>query len=61
MELSAVRLPSTPVELITSTKILTATPSYLYGDLTDSTNLIRIIQQVQPDDLQSAPSHVAMF
>ena len=23
-----------------------------YGDLTDSTNLIRIIQQVQPDDLQ---------
>jgi GDPmannose 4,6-dehydratase len=33
-----------------------------YGDLTDSTNLIRIIQQVQPDEIYSlaAMSHVAV-
>ncbi|QOT78614.1 GDP-mannose 4,6-dehydratase [Cupriavidus basilensis] len=33
-----------------------------YGDLTDSTNLIRIIQQVQPDELYNlgAQSHVAV-
>src|SRR4030065_1575622 len=33
-----------------------------YGDLTDSTNLIRIIQQVQPDELYNlaAMSHVAV-
>jgi GDPmannose 4,6-dehydratase len=33
-----------------------------YGDLTDSTNLIRIIQQVQPDEIDNlgAQSHVAV-
>ena len=33
-----------------------------YGDLTDSTNLIRIIQQVQPDEIYNlgAQSHVAV-
>jgi len=33
-----------------------------YGDLTDSTNLIRIIQEVQPDELYNlaAQSHVAV-
>ena len=33
-----------------------------YGDLTDSTNLIRIIQQVQPDEIYKlgAQSHVAV-
>ena len=33
-----------------------------YGDLTDSTNLIRIIQQVQPDEIynRGAQSHVAV-
>ena len=34
-----------------------------YGDLTDSTNLIRIIQQVQPDEIYNlgAQSHVVSF
>ena len=33
-----------------------------YGDLTDSTNLIRILQQVQPDEIYNlgAQSHVAV-
>ena len=33
-----------------------------YGDLTDSTNLIRIIQQVRPDEIYNlgAQSHVAV-
>ena len=33
-----------------------------YGDLTDSTNLIRIIQQVQPNEIYNhgAQSHVAV-
>ena len=33
-----------------------------YGDLTDSTNLIRIIQQVQPDEIYNlgVQSHVAV-
>ena len=33
-----------------------------YGDLTDSTNLIRIIQQVQPDEMYNlgAQSHVGV-
>ena len=33
-----------------------------FGDLTDSTNLIRIIQQVQPDEIYNlaAQSHVAV-
>ena len=39
-------------------------PSFFlhYGDLTDSTNLIRIIQQIQPDELYNlgAQSHVAV-
>ena len=39
-------------------------PRYIlhYGDLTDSTNLIRIVQQVQPDEIYNlaAQSHVAV-
>ena len=33
-----------------------------YGDLTDSTNIIRIIQEVQPDEIYNlaAQSHVAV-
>ncbi len=33
-----------------------------YGDLTDSTNLIRIIQETQPDEIYNlgAQSHVAV-
>jgi len=33
-----------------------------YGDLTDSTNIIRIVQQVQPDEIYNlaAQSHVAV-
>ena len=33
-----------------------------YGDLTDSTNLIRIIQDIQPDEIYNlgAQSHVAV-
>ena len=33
-----------------------------YGDLTDSTNLIRIIQQIQPDEIYNlgAQSHVSV-
>src|SRR5512141_3023335 len=33
-----------------------------YGDLTDSTNLIRIVQQIQPDEIYNlgAQSHVAV-
>lgn len=33
-----------------------------YGDLTDSTNLIRVIQEVQPDEIcnLAAQSHVAV-
>ena len=33
-----------------------------YGDLTDSTNLIRVVQEVQPDELYDlgAQSHVAV-
>ena len=33
-----------------------------YGDLTDSTNLIRILQEVQPDEIYNlgAQSHVAV-
>jgi GDPmannose 4,6-dehydratase len=33
-----------------------------YGDLTDSTNLIRIVQQTQPDEIYNlgAQSHVAV-
>lgn len=41
-----------------------ATPRLIlhYGDLTDSTNLIRIIQEVQPDEIYNlgAQSHVAV-
>src|SRR3979411_994305 len=37
-------------------------PVLHYGDLTDATNLIRIIQQVQPDEIYNlaAQSHVAV-
>lgn len=39
-------------------------PNFLlhYGDLTDSTNIIRIVQQVQPDEIYNlaAQSHVAV-
>mgnify|MGYP005850397359 CR=1 FL=1 len=33
-----------------------------YGDLTDSTNLIRVVQEVQPDEIYNlgAQSHVAV-
>ena len=33
-----------------------------YGDLTDATNLIRIVQQIQPDEIYklAAQSHVAV-
>ena len=33
-----------------------------YGDLTDATNLIRVVQQVQPDEIYNlgAQSHVAV-
>lgn len=46
-----------------STRILTTlTPRFQihYGDMTDSTNLIRIIQAVQPDEIYNlaAQSHV---
>ena len=60
---------STPVGLITSTRTRTRgqqgqPPQFTlhYGDLTDSTNLIRIIQQVQPDEIYNlgAQSHVAV-
>ncbi|KEZ78810.1 GDP-mannose 4,6-dehydratase [Salinisphaera hydrothermalis] len=41
-----------------------ANPRFIlhYGDLTDSTNLIRIVQQVQPDEIYNlgAQSHVAV-
>jgi len=67
---NAARAASTPAGSITSTKTRTrgvsrASPPQLtlhYGDLTDSTNLIRIIQQVQPDEIYNlgAQSHVAV-
>ncbi len=36
--------------------------NYLYGDMTDSTNLIRVIQEIQPDEIYNlaAMSHVAV-
>ena len=36
--------------------------NYMYGDLTDSTNLIRVIQEIQPDEIYNlaAMSHVAV-
>ena len=61
---SAGPVVSTLPESITSIKILTSDPRLTlhYGDLTDSTNLIRIIQQVQPDEIYNlgAQSHVAV-
>ena len=50
---------------IEKNSVLSPHPSALYlhhGDLTDSTNLIRIIQQVQPDEIYNlaAMSHVAV-
>ena len=56
---------STPIGLIIFTRTRTSEDVRLYlhyGDLTDSTNLIRIIQQVQPDEIYNlaAQSHVAV-
>ena len=56
---------STPTASTTSTRTRTSrTRGFIlhYGDLTDSTNLIRIIQQVQPDEIYNlaAQSHVAV-
>ena len=61
---SAALRSSTPTASTTSTRTRTSTTgaSLHYGDLTDSTNLIRIIQQVQPDEIYNlaAQSHVAV-
>ncbi len=62
---SAVRRCSTPTASIISTRTRTSQKASFilhYGDLTDSTNLIRIIQQVQPDEIYNlaAKSHVAV-
>ncbi len=56
---------STPTASITCTRTRMSDDQRLvlhYGDLTDSTNLIRIIQQVQPDEIYNlaAQSHVAV-
>ncbi len=56
---------STPTASIICTRIRTKRNVRLklhYGDLTDSTNLIRIIQEVQPDEIYNlaAQSHVAV-
>ena len=54
----------TPSGLITLSRSACSDPRLVlhYGDLTDSTNLIRIIQQVQPDEIYNlgAQSHVAV-
>ena len=55
---------STPLGLIISIKTPRVRPKLTlhYGDQKDSTNLIRIIQQVQPDEIYNlgAQSHVAV-
>ena len=56
---------STPTASIISTRIRTSRIARFilhYGDLTDSSSLIRIIQQVQPDEIYNlaAQSHVAV-
>jgi GDPmannose 4,6-dehydratase len=56
---------STPTASTTCTRTRTSTTRNFilhYGDLTDSTNLIRIIQQTQPDEIYNlgAMSHVAV-
>ncbi len=56
---------STPIASTISTRTRTSADVRLhlhYGDLTDSTNLIRIVQQVQPDEIYNlaAQSHVAV-
>ena len=56
---------STPSASTTSTRTrTTTTPRFVlhYGDLTDSSNLTRIMQQVQPDEIYNlgAQSHVAV-
>jgi dTDP-D-glucose 4,6-dehydratase len=65
MASSAARRCSTPTASTTCTRIRTKRiASFIlhHGDLTDSTSLIRIIQQVQPDEIYNlaAQSHVAV-
>ena len=59
---SAVRRRSIPAASNISTRTRTTRrPFHLhYGDLTDSTNLIRIVQETQPDEIYNlaAQSHV---
>jgi GDPmannose 4,6-dehydratase len=59
---SAAPRSSTPIASTISTRIRTSTTRFIlhYGDLTDSTNLLRIVQQVQPDEIYNlaAQSHV---
>ena len=55
--------PSTPAGSTISTTILTKPDARLFlhhGDLTDATNLIRIVQEVKPDEIYNlaAQSHV---
>ena len=54
-----------PIELIIFIKILIIIINGLilhYGDLTDSTNLIKIIQRIRPDEIYNlaAQSHVSV-
>ena len=65
MASSAARRCSTPTASTISTRTRTSqTANFIlhYGDMTDSTSLIRIIQQVQPDEIYNlaAQSHVAV-
>ena len=65
MASSAALRRSTPIESTISIRIRTRRTcgsKLHYGDLTDSTNLIRIIQEVQPDEIYNlaAQSHVAV-
>ena len=62
-ESSAARRASTPGGSSISTRIRTCrTRSFIlhYGDMTDATNLIRIVQETQPDEIYNlaAQSHV---
>ena len=60
---SAARRRSTPAASTTSIRIRTSRSTRFilhYGDLTDATNLIRIVQETQPDEIYNlaAQSHV---
>ncbi len=63
--LSAAPRHSTPLGLITcsrtATKATSASPC-IFGDMTDATNLIRLVQETQPDEIYNlaAQSHVAV-